>query len=187
MLVGTGNNVGIGGFIVTGGQVQVLLRAIGPSLSAVGIADPLADPVLELHGPKGFTTFTNNNWRDTQEQQIIDTGIPPTNDLESAILMTLEPGSYTAVMSGNEGGTGVGLVEIYTLSEVAGAKLANISTRAFVSTGSDIVIAGFILDGPAGNDSIIVRGIGPSSGLDPALADPTMELRDSSGTLIRCE
>ena len=91
--VGTGNNVGIGGFIVSGtGPIQVIVRAIGPSLSGIGVANALADPVLELHGPKGFTTITNNNWRDNQEQEIIATGIPPTSDLESAIVATLNPG-----------------------------------------------------------------------------------------------
>ncbi len=182
--VSTGNNVGIGGFIITGGQVQLLLRAIGPSLSSAGIFNSLADPVLELHGSKGFLTVTNDNWRDTQEAEIQATGIPPTNVLESAILATLDPGSYTAVMSGNQGGTGVGLAEIYTLSQDAGSKLANISTRAFVGTGNDIVIAGFILGGGSEDDPVILRGLGPSVGVSPPLVDPRLELRDSSGVLI---
>ncbi len=110
MFVQTGDNVAIGGFIISGtAPKNVLLRAIGPSLSSSGIPNPLADPVLELHGPNGFQTVINNNWRDTQEQQIIDTGIPPTNDLESAIVATLDPGSYTAIVRGVGNSTGVGI------------------------------------------------------------------------------
>jgi hypothetical protein len=186
MFVQTGDNVGIGGFIITGSVPKtVLLRAIGPSLSG-SVPDPLDDPVLELHGPSGLVTI-NNNWRDDQEQEIIATGIPPTNDLESAILVSLAPGAYTGIVRGNENDTGVGLVEIYDLDTAAASKLANISTRAFVQTGNDIVIAGFILGNNSGNDRIAVRGIGPSlidSGVPNALANPTLELRDSNGTLL---
>ena len=92
MFVRTGDGVGIGGFIIGGSDPKrVILRAIGPSLFRYGILDFLPDPVLELHGPSGFVTVINNNWRDTQEQEIQDTGIPPTNDLESAIVATLAP------------------------------------------------------------------------------------------------
>jgi hypothetical protein len=102
MRVETGDGVGIGGFIITGNTPKrVLLRAIGPSLAQVGVPNVLADPVLELHGPVGFTTIINNNWRDTQEAEIIATGIPPANDLESAIVVTLAPGAYTAIVRGN--------------------------------------------------------------------------------------
>ena len=188
---------GIGGFIITGNAPkEVLLRAIGPTLTRFGI-DPalvLADPVLELHGPTGFATITNNNWRDTQEAAIQATGIPPTNDLESAILVTLNPGAYTAIVRGNGGGTGIALVEVYDLDQGADSKLANLSTRAFVGTQDNIVIAGFVLrengaDGSSASNKIVVRGLGPS--LAPAffppsavLADPTLELRDTNGTLI---
>jgi hypothetical protein len=189
---------GIGGFIITGtAPKQVLLRAIGPTLSRSGI-DPalvLADPVLELHGPGSFATITNNNWRDTQEAEIQATGIPPTNDLESAILVTLNPGPYTAIVRGNNGGTGIGLVEAYDLSDTSDSKLANLSTRAFVGTQDNIVIAGFVLrstgaaDGVSAANRIVVRGLGPSLSPNPfpasaILADPTLELRDTNGTLI---
>ena len=101
MRVQTGDNVGIGGFIITGtAPKRVLLRAIGPSLAQLGVPDVLADPVLELHGPSGFITVINNNWRDTQEAEIQATGIPPTNDLESAIVASLTPGNYTGDGSG---------------------------------------------------------------------------------------
>ena len=147
MRVETGNDVGIGGFIITGSvPKQVLLRGIGPSLAGSGVPDPLADPVMELHGPTGFTTIINDNWMDAPNRQaIIDTGLAPTDDLESAILVTLNPGPYTAILRGNNNTTGVALVEVYDLDQAAASKLANISTRAFVNTGANIMIAGFIL------------------------------------------
>jgi hypothetical protein len=188
MRVETGDRVGIGGFIITGtAPKHVLLRAIGPSLTQFGIPNVLADPVLELHGPGAFGTITNNNWRDTQEAAIQATGIPPTNDLESAIDATLAPGAYTAIVRGNGDTSGVALVEVYDLSQGVLSKLGNISTRAFVSTGDDIVIAGFILGGNSGDDRIVARGIGPSLiavGVPNALTDPTLELRDSNGALL---
>jgi hypothetical protein len=189
MRVGTGDNVGIGGFIITGtAPMHVLIRAIGPSLSP-GISDPLADPVLELHGPGAFVTITDDNWKDdpTQEAAIIATGIPPTNDLEAAIDATLSPGNYSAIVKGKNNTSGVGLVEIYDLSTGVPTKLGNISTRALVATGNNIVIAGFILGNNSGNDRIVARGIGPSltaQGVPNALADPVLELRDHNGTLL---
>jgi hypothetical protein len=155
-------------------------------LTGSGVPNVLADPVLELHGPGAFATITNNNWRDTQEAEIQATGIPPTDDLESAIVATLAPGAYTAVMRGNGNTSGVGLVEVYDLNQGVDSKLANISTRAFVSTADNIVIAGFMLGGSS-EDRIVVRGIGPSltaAGVPNALANPTLELRDSNGALL---
>ena len=182
MLVQTGDNVGIGGFIITGtAPKQVLLRGIGPSLTGFGVPDALADPVLE------FGSFTNDNWMDTQGPAILATGLAPTNDLESAILVTLSPGQYSAILKGKNNSTGVGSVEVYDLSAAAPAKLGNISTRALVSTGSNIVIAGFILGNNSGNDRIVARGIGPSLaqfGVPNFLADPVIELRDGNGTLL---
>ena len=196
--VQTGDNVGIGGFIITGTVPKhVLLRAIGPSLTQFGVPDPLGDPVLELHGPGAFVTLTNNNWRDTQEAEIQATGLAPSNDLESAIVATLAPGAYTGIVKGNltppppmpptPNPDGVALIEVYDLNPSAVSKLANMSTRAFVSTGANVVIAGFILGGNSGATSIVLRGIGPSlsdSGVPDPLADPTLELRDSNGALI---
>jgi hypothetical protein len=188
--VQTGDNVGIGGFIITGSAPKrVIIRAIGPSLTQFGIVDALADPVLELHGPAGFVTITNDNWRSDQQAEIQATGIPPTNDRESAIVVTLNPGAYTAIVQGKNNTSGVALVEIYDLNQAAASKLANLSTRAFVSTGDNIVIAGFLLSQQSSLDRIVVRGIGPSlaPGIFPVsavLADPTLELRDSNGALI---
>jgi hypothetical protein len=163
-----------------------MLRAIGPSLAGVGVPNVLADPLLELQGAGGFVTIINNDWRDDQEQEITDTGIPPTNNLESAIVATLDPGNYTGIVRGNGNGTGVALVEVYDLDQAADSRLANISTRAYVQTGDGIVIAGFILGDGAGDAGVILRGIGPSlsPGVPDVLADPTLELRDGNGTLI---
>jgi hypothetical protein len=190
MRVQTGDSVGVGGFIITGtAPKHVLLRAIGPSLTQSGVPDALADPVLELHGPGAFVTITNDNWREdpAQEALIIASGIPPTNDLESAIDAILDPGTYTAIVRGKNGTSGIGLVEVYDLSQAGDSKLANLSTRAFVSTGDSVVIAGFILGGNSGSDRIGARGIGPSlleSNVPNALADPTLELRNSDGALL---
>ena len=192
MRVQTGDNVGIGGFIITGSvPKRVLIRAIGPSLQDFGVPDVLADPMLELHGPGGFATILNDNWREDQEAEIQATGIPPSNDFESAIAVTLAPGAYTAIVRGNGVTFGVALVEVYDLNQGVASKLANLSTRAFISTGDNVVIAGFILGGnppQAGDNRIVVRGIGPSltaTGVPNALADPTLELRDSNGALLR--
>jgi hypothetical protein len=190
MRVQTGDNVGIGGFIITGSVPKhVVLRAIGPSLGQAGVSNALADPVLELHGPAGFVTIINDNWRDNQEVMIAATGLAPLNNFEAAIDATLLPGAYTAIVRGKDNTSGVALVEVYDINQSVPAKLANMSTRALVGAGDDIVIAGFILDGspPQAGDRIVVRGVGPSLtalGVANALADPKLELRDSDGALI---
>ncbi|HKP04030.1 MAG TPA: hypothetical protein VJU77_11820 [Chthoniobacterales bacterium] len=190
MLVQAGDNAGIGGFIVTGSAPKhLLIRALGPSLTGFGISNALADTVLELHGPAGFVTITDDNWRDdpAQETAIMASGIAPSNNLESAIDVTVNPGSYTAVLTGKNNSSGVAVVEVYDLNQATSSKLANLSTRAFVSTGNDIVIAGFILGGNIGSDRIVARGIGPSlsgSGVPNPLANPMLELRDSNGALL---
>jgi hypothetical protein len=190
MRVGTGDNVGIGGFIITGtAPKHVLLRAVGPTLVQSGVTNALPDPVMELHGPGGFATITNDNWRDdpVQKAAIIATGIAPANDLDAAIDATLNPGTYTAIVSSTNHNTGVGLVEVYDLGQGVAAKLGNISTRALVGTGGEIVIGGFILGSHNDADRVVVRGIGPSltaAGVPNALADPTLELRDGHGALL---
>jgi hypothetical protein len=149
---------------------------------------PLVDPVLELHGPNGFATIINDNWRDAQEAEIIATGLAPDNNSDPAIVVTLPPGNYTAVVRGKNNTSGVAGVEVYDLNQAAASKLANISTRAFVGTGGNILIAGFILGHGTMPDNVIIRGIGPSLtgvGVPDALANPTLELRDSQGALIR--
>ena len=188
MRVQTGDNVGIGGFIVTGtGPKHVLLRAIGPSVTS--LPGVLADPVLELHGPAGFATVINNNWQDDPAQAalILASGLAPTNNLEAAIDAVLAPGAYTGIVRGNNNTTGIGLVEVYDLSPLVPSKLGNISTRALVGTGNDVVIAGFILGNSGGTTRIVLRGLGGSLtlfGVPNALANPTLELRDNNGAIL---
>lgn len=189
MDVQTGDQVLIGGFIITGNEAkEVLLRAIGPSLAMFNIPNVLSDPVLELHGSDGSLITMNDNWRDSQEGDIEATGLQPMDDLESAIIATLDPGSYTAIVSGNGGVTGIGLVEGYDLNQAADSQLANISTRGFVEAGANVMIGGFILGGASGDLNVLIRALGPSLtalGVDDALADPTLELHDAQGTLIQ--
>lgn len=185
----TGDNTLIGGFIITGyTPKRVIIRAIGPSLTSLGIPGALADPVLELHGPGTFTTIINDNWRETQESEIQATGIPPGNDLESAIVATLPAGAYTAIVQGKDNATGVGLVEAYDLDSTHDAQLANISTRGFVDAGENVMIGG-IIAGPtsAGSGRVLLRAIGPSLtslGIPNALQNPRLELHDGNGALV---
>ena len=181
-----GDNVGIGGFIVTGPDPKlVIVRGIGPSLGGVGAT--LADPTLELRAGDGTLIASNDDWKSDHQTEIEDTGLPPTSDLESAIVATLpaDGASYTAVLQGKNGTTGVGLIEAYDLDSAANSQLANISTRGFVDTGDNAMIGGFILGG--GTAEVIVRAIGPSLtafGVVGALQDPTLDLYDGVGTLI---
>lgn len=187
MRVEVGDRVGIGGFIITGNAPkQVIVRGIGPTLVQSGIADALADPVLELHGPGSFPTVTNDNWKDTQQQQIQAAGLSPTHVLEPAIWATLSPGAYTAILRGTNNTTGTALVEIYDLNPAADSKLGNLSTRAFIGIDQNIAIAGLMVSAGDASDRIVVRGLGPS--LAPAvsnvLANPTLELRNNNGSLL---
>jgi hypothetical protein len=186
--VQNGDHAMIGGFIITGTQPKtVLVRGIGPSLPLSGV---LADPVIEVHGPSGEFLGANDNWNDAlTRQQISDSGLAPINGLESALWGVINPGAYTVILTGNNGGTGVGLVEVYDLDRTVDTNLANISTRGFVDTGDNVMIGGFIVGGgsPLGSARVVVRAVGPSlsaSGVAGALGDPTLELRDGSGTLL---
>jgi hypothetical protein len=197
--VGTGNNVLIGGFIVTGQEPKrVIVRAIGPSLARNGVPDALSDPNLELYG-SAFNQLLakNDDWRTTQlgglitenqRAEIQATGVAPTQDVESAIVLTLDPGAYTAVVRGFGGASGVGLVEVFDLSQRSDSRLANISTRGHVATEANVMIGGFIMGGkPGSGGRVVVRALGPSlaqSGVSNVLADPTLELYDGNGVLL---
>jgi CSLREA domain-containing protein len=181
--VQTGDNVLIGGFIVTGTQPKkVIVRAIGPSIA---IAGHLADPTLELRDSSGGLIRSNDNWRTDQEAEIMATTIPPSNDLESAIVETLPANnaSYTAIVRGANNGTGVGLVEAYDLDGAVNSELANISTRGLVQTEDNVLIAGTIVLGDP-PQRMLIRAIGPSLSLPGKLADPTLELRNGNGDLL---
>lgn len=185
--IGTGERVVIGGFIVQGAQPTTLvLRAIGPSLAASGVAGVLSDPVLELRDGSGNLLQANDDWRDGRDAATIqDKGLAPTDQFEAALLATLPAGNYSAVVHGYGDLTGVGLVEIYDLQATA-ARTANISTRAFVSTGDNVLIGGFIVGGDR-TKPVVVRALGPSLanfGISSPLADPTVELRDVNGNVL---
>ena len=183
--VETADNVLIGGFIVRGTQAKnVIVRAIGPSL-APALPDALANPFLELRDAAGNLIRSNDDWRTSQEQEIMATGVAPTNDLESAVVETLAANNsaYTAIVHGANNSTGIGVVEAYDLDRTVDSKLANISTRGLVQTGNDVLIGGLIV---LGDNSlrVLTRAIGPSLPVAGALADPTMELHDGNGALI---
>ena len=179
LAVGSGDNVLIAGFIITGSQPKkVVLRGIGPLLP---VKENLADPTLELHGPSG-TIASNDNWRDTQESAIKAT-LPPGNDYDSALIQTLDPGAYTVILAGKGGTTGVGVVELYDLDLTANSKLANISTRGVVGQDDNVLIGGTIVVGN-GSTTVLFRAIGPSLPLNGTLKDPTLELYDGQGHLL---
>lgn len=185
--VGTGDNVLIGGFIVGGSSPRkVMIRAIGPSLGSSGITGALSDPTLELY--QGATLLaSNDDWGSGVARDALTlSGLAPSNDLESAILVTLPPGSYTTIVRGSGGSTGVALVEAYVLDADGSAEVLNISTRGNVAKGDNVMIGGFIV-GDGHPTRVIVRAIGPSlssSGISHPLQDPTLELHGADGTLL---
>jgi hypothetical protein len=181
----------IGGFIINGNASKpVILRGMGPSLANAGIppGTVLNDPVLELRGSNGSLITSNDNWKDSpQRGQIEGSVFQPGDDREAVIVATLAPGAYTAILTGKGQTTGVGLVEVYDNNQAIDSQLANISTRGFVQTGNNVMIGGFILGGHPTNTRVALRGIGPSLaqfGLNPILADPTLELHDSNGAIL---
>jgi N-acetylneuraminic acid mutarotase len=183
--VQAGDNAMIGGFIISGTEAKtVIVRGIGPSLSVPGA---LADPIIEVHGPSGELLAANDNWRDaTTRQEIADSGLAPSNDLEPALWGVINPGAYTVIVRGKNDATGIGLFEAYDLGEAADSNLGNISTRGLVQTGDNVLIGGLIVGGgtQGWTTKVLVRAIGPSVPVSGALADPTLELRDASGTLL---
>jgi len=196
--VQTGDNVMIGGFIVQGtGSKRVIIRAIGPELTQYGVPNVLANPTLELHDGAGALIASNNNWATTiiggiitasQARDLQASGHAPADPRESAIIADLPAGNYTAIVRGANNTTGVALVEVYDLSPNASSFLGNISTRSFVQTDDNVMIGGFIVAGTQ-SKRVIIRAIGPELSAPPfnipnALANPTLELHDSTGALI---
>jgi hypothetical protein len=175
----------IGGFIITGTEPKaVIVRGIGPSLPVPGA---LADPIIEIHDSAGELIAINDNWMtDPDHQHVIDNGIAPTNDLESALWRVLDPGVYTVIVRGANDPTGIGLFEVFDVDQTVDSQLANISTRGFVETGDNVMVGGVIIVG-ATPARVLFRAIGPSLtnlGIPNALPDPTLELRDANGDLI---
>ena len=189
MRVEAGDNVLIAGFIVQGTESKrVIIRGIGPSLGAFGIAGPLQDPTLELNGNGVGTIATNDNWKENENAtEIMTSGLSPSNPNESTLLLSVAPGSYTAVLRGKGGATGIGLIEVYDLAANGAADVINISTRGFVLTGENVMIGGLIVAGD-NPSTLVLRGIGPSLGdfgVPNVLADPLLELHDGNGALIQ--
>src|SRR5262249_26344957 len=159
------------------------------------IPDPLMNPTLELHNRIGALIASNDNWVSTIIGGIITTdqvaairasGFAPGNSLESAMIVTLPPGNYTAIVRGVSNTTGVGLVDVYDLTNTTTSLLTNISTRALVQTGDDVMIGGFIVQGTQ-SKRVLVRALGPELaqfGVPNPLEDPTLELHDSTGAVI---
>ena len=177
----------IGGFIIKGNSSKsVLIRGLGPSLSNLGLTGVLLDPVLELRGTNGAVLFQNDNWKDAQRSQIEGTAFQPSDDREPVIVASLPPAAYTAILTGKNQTTGIGLIEIYDRDQAADSELQNISTRGFVGAQSNVLIGGFILGGN-NNGRVVVRGLGPSLsqfGLTNLLTDPTLELHDGNGAIL---
>jgi hypothetical protein len=185
-----GDGVAIAGFIISGSSPkQVLIRGIGASLSNFGIVNPLQDPTLELYDSAGHTIATNDDWQIATNADQIPAAFQPADSREPAILATLPPGSFTAVLRGKNGGSGVGLIEMYDLSTGAGSKLTNVSTRGFVGTGENVMIGGFILSGGSGERQTLIRALGPTLAQAPFnitgnLTDPTLMLVDANGSVV---
>ena len=188
--VQTGQGVTIAGFIITGtGPKSVVVRGLGSTLAQppYNVPGVLADPTVQLFDSRGHPFWFNDNWKDTQQAQIQATGLAPQGNLESGILQILQPGNYTAILSGKNASTGIGLVELYDMNPDASAELTNVSTRGFVGTGDDVLIAGFIA---SGSTQVVVRGLGPTLGqpqfgVSGTLADPVVTLVNRNGTVVQ--
>jgi streptogramin lyase len=185
-----GDGVAIAGFIISGSTPkQVLIKGLGASLSNFGIVNSLQDPTLDLHDSTGNTIATNDDWQTATNGDLIPTEFRPADSREPAILATLQPGTFTVVLRGKNGGTGVGLIEMDDLSTGVASKLTNVSTRGFAGTGENVMIGGFILNGGSGERQILIRALGPTLAQAPfniagSLTDPTLMLVDGNGTVL---
>ncbi len=185
----TGERILIAGLIIEGTENKaVLIRGLGPTLASFGVPAPLANPTLSLYDHTGALIAANDNWKATQQTQIQATGLAPPNDFEAAILISLPPGAYTAFLQGKAMTTGIGLSEVYDVGPNVNAQPTNLSARAFVGTGGDVLIGGTIIGGNAASlQRVLVRALGPSlasAGIATPLANPTLSLRDANGNVI---
>jgi hypothetical protein len=180
-----GDNALIGGFIIRGSeQKKVILRGIGPSLNVPGKLD---DPIIQLFNSANVNIGTNDDWKSDQ-QNVQNTGLAPSDDRESAIVITLDPGAYTLVMRGKNNSSGIGVVEVYDIGFDANARLANVSSRGFIGTGDNILIGGFVA-GPQTSavTGVVIRAIGPSLSqfnVPQPIPDTTLELHNGNGVTI---
>ncbi len=185
--VETGDNVAIAGFVVGGtGPKKVLVRALGPGLTAFGVQGVLADPRLDLANSQGTILASNDSWKATQQAEITASGFKPSFDVEPAIVATLTPGAYTAIVRGAGTSTGVAIVEVYDLDLPADSYPLNVSTRGVVQSGDNVMIGGFVVKGSKPK-KVIVRAIGPTLanfGVRGPLLDPQLSLVDGTGATI---
>lgn len=187
-IVSADDNTLIVGFIVSGSVPKTMvLRALGPSLSAVGVSHTIADPDLTLYNASGAVIAENDDWQTRPgASYIVDQGLAPTDPAESALLQTLTPGAYTAVVRSKDSTSGIGLVEAYDLSPGPDSMLANISTRGSVGVGDNVLISGFIV-GNVESTTVIVRALGPSLAsyhVSGTLSDPNLTIYDNNGSAI---
>ena len=184
-----GSGAAIAGFIISGsGPRKVLLRGIGPSLSKFQIANALQDPTLDLADSNGNLIAGNDDWQSATNADQIPIASQPADSHEPAILTTLQPGRFTAILRGKNQ-SGIGLVEIDDLTTDTSSRLTNVSTRGFVGAGENVMIAGFMLTGGSGPREVLVRALGPSLGQPPinlagSLQDPTLMLVDANGSVV---
>ena len=180
------DEVMIGGLVIGGSATkQVVVRARGPSMTQMGVPNVLADPQLQLFSGTSLLA-ENDNWQDYSLAEQIPVNLMPTESREAAILITLAPGPYTAIVSGVGRTQGVGIVEVFEVADTGVTRLINIATRGFVGTGDDVLIGGVIIGGTE-TKTLTFRALGPSMealGVAGAIADPVLELLDVNGVLI---
>jgi hypothetical protein len=190
--VETGEHVGIAGFIISGStSKKLIVRALGPTLAQFGVPGLLQDPILELYNSSNHLIASNDNWM-TQQAEVQASGYAPGDNREPAIVQTLAPGAYTAIVRGMNATVGAALLEVYDLDQSSASLITNISTRGPVETDANVMIGGFIIGGGLGSDGdgsskVLVRGIGPeltNFGIADALQDPQIELFDGNGNLL---
>lgn len=179
----------IAGFVISGNRRKItVVRGLGPTLAAYGLSPTIINPFIRVFNAQGVEVGANDNWRSGQEAVIQGTGLAPAADLEATVVLELEPGAYTAVLSGTGGESGVGLVEVYDIDPATSTAVRpiNLSTRARVRAGQDVLIAGFVISGFR-ERRVILRGLGPSlaaAGVSDALADPDLTLYTSNGDVV---
>lgn len=184
--IGVGDDVLIGGFIIQGTQAKkMLFRTPGPSLAAAGVNGTIQDPMLELRNGSGAVVAQNDDWQTGgQASAISATGLAPNNPAEAALISTLPPGGYTAIVRGRDNTEGIGLVEGYEL-DALDSRLVNLSTRGRIGVGDNVLIGGIIIQGGT-TKRLALRAIGPSLSafLPGTLANPMLDLYNSNGQLI---
>ena len=191
--VETGQHVGIAGFVISGGtSKRIIVRALGPSLAQFGVPGVLLDPTLDLYDSNNNLLVSNDNWKNSQQAEIQASGYAPGDNREAAIIQTLAPGSYTAVLRGVNATVGAALLEVHDLDQTSTARITNMSTRGLVGTNANVMIGGFIVGNGLGangdgSSTVLVRVLGPeltSFGIADALFDPTLELVDGNGNTV---